>query len=361
MAALLGLGVSHYPPFAGPDEAMAGILRARLRDPGLPATAKDPATWPAAMRAEWGEDEGRAAAAGHRAAMLAGFDRVRAALDAFDPDLVLIWGDDQYENFREDGVPAFSVQAYDDMDVRPWRQAGESSMFAGGRPNWWGEPADHALRVRGHREAALALVEGLLGEGFDVAYAYRPRHHPGLPHAFLNAILYLDHARRGFPWPVLPFALNCYGRQVLSHCGFASPWAERGRAQDPPSPHPWRCFDLGAAVARTLLASPWRVALVASSSWSHAFLVDKHFRLWPDIASDRELHRALVAGDAATWRGWPLARLEEAGQQEVLNWFCLVGAMHALGARLAWSDFVETHVFNSSKVAAVFEPVEPRR
>jgi hypothetical protein len=40
----------------------------------------------------------------------------------------------------------------------------------------------------------------------------------------------------------------------------------------------------------------------------------------------------------------------------MLNWFALVGAMKELGARLRWSQFVETHVFNSNKVFAVFEP-----
>ena len=113
---------------------------------------------------------------------------------------------------------------------------------------------------------------------------------------------------------------------------------------------------MGAAVARVLRDSPWRVAVLASSSWSHAFLVDKTYRLQPDIAADRALYTSLAAGDLATWRDYALAQLEDAGQQEMLNWFALAGAMHALGARLQWSDFVETHVLNSSKVAAVYTP-----
>jgi hypothetical protein len=31
-------------------------------------------------------------------------------------------------------------------------------------------------------------------------------------------------------------------------------------------------MDVGAAIAEVLAASPYRVALVASSSWSHCFL-----------------------------------------------------------------------------------------
>jgi hypothetical protein len=365
MAEVLGVGVSHYPPFSGRDADMAGILRGRLADPDIPASAKDPAGWPPAMQDEWGTDRGVAAAARHRSAMLNGLRRVRHAIDDFKPDVVVIWGDDQYENFREDMVPAFCVHAYEDMTVFPWKQATASAMvgaktedeWGGGKPNVWNEAAGTGFLVRGHRDAAKAIASGLLESDFDVAYAYRPLHHPGLPHAFLNAILYLDNDRAGFPYPVVPFAINCYGRQVISYRGFTSRWSERGRPPDPPSPAPRRCFDLGAAVGRICRASPWRVALVASSSWSHAFLVDKTWRLQPDVDADLALYDAMVAGDYAAWRSRPLDRIEESGQQEMLNWFALMGAMQALGAPLVWSEFVETRVFNSSKVAAVFTPV----
>ncbi len=361
MAEILGLGLSHYPPLSGFDENMAGILRGRLADPDIPAEAKDPANWPAAMRAEWGDDQGRAAAARHREAMLVGCRKVREALDAFQPDFVLIWGDDQYENFKEDLIPAFCVQAYGDMTVYPWRHASASAMFdaktkdpyGGGKPNVWQETADTAMLLRGHPQAARHLAEQLLLNEFDIAYSYQPLHHPGLAHAFLNAVLYLDYDRRGFPYPVVPVQINCYGRAVVSYKGFASPWADRGRPMDPPSPTPRRCMRFGAQIARTLRESPWRVAIVASSSWSHAFLVDKTFRIQPDVASDRRLYEALVAGDYAFWENYTLAQLEDAAQQEVLNWFALVGAMKELGLKLEWSDFVETWVFNSSKVAAI--------
>ena len=53
----------------------------------------------------------------------------------------------------------------------------------------------------------------------------------------------------------------------------------------------------------------------------------------------------------------PLADVVDAGQQEMLNWFCLMGAMSELNGKLTWSQFVETYVFNSDKVAAIYEPV----
>ena len=48
MAEILGLGLSHYPLLAKPDEQMADLLRMTLKDPGIPAHIKDPAQWPPA-------------------------------------------------------------------------------------------------------------------------------------------------------------------------------------------------------------------------------------------------------------------------------------------------------------------------
>lgn len=362
MGAVLGVGISHYPPFSGDDANMSGILRGRLQDPDVPAELKDPANWPAPMREEWSDDQGKRAAGRHREQMLVGLRRVREAIVDFAPDVVLVWGDDQYENFKDDLIPPFCIHAYEDMEVYPWRHASASAMFdsktkdewGGGKPNVWRETADTKIVLRGHREAAKHIASALIERDFDCAYAYKPLHHPGLPHAFLNAVLYLDYDRQGFPYPVVPMSINCYGRLVVSYKGFISRFAERGRPLDPPSPSPRRVFDLGATVARICKESPWRVALVASSSWSHAFLVDKTWRMEPDIAADRLLYDAMIRGDYDVWRSYPLASIEASGQQEVLNWFALVGAMSALGQRTVWTDFVETYVFNSSKVAAIF-------
>ena len=37
--------------------------------------------------------------------MIEAFRKLRKVIDDFNPDAVLIWGDDQYENFQEDLVP----------------------------------------------------------------------------------------------------------------------------------------------------------------------------------------------------------------------------------------------------------------
>lgn len=329
MGAILGLGVTHYPPLAGQDEHMARILKGILQDPDVPAALKRPDAWPEPMRREWSTDEGVAAAGRHRAALVAGFRKVRRALDEFAPDFVVIWGDDQYENFKEDVIPPFCVMAYESIEYRPWSE-----------PRWrkarnaWDEPADTTFVYKGQRPAAKALATGLLEAGFDVSYAYKPLHHP-LGHAFMNTLLFLDYDRQGFPYPVVPFQVNCYGRRVISQYGGATTLANMSQEErlDPPSPAPWRCFDLGRAAARVMAASPWRVALVASSSWSHAFLTPKHHLLYPDVAGDRALYEALRAGDYEAWRRTPLTAMEDSGQHEVLNWMCLAGAMAELGRK----------------------------
>ena len=81
MADFLGLGITHYPLLAVTDDHMADLLRWTLRDPGIPAEEKDPASWPELMRSEWAGDGGTAAAAGHRKELREHLARCRAALD----------------------------------------------------------------------------------------------------------------------------------------------------------------------------------------------------------------------------------------------------------------------------------------
>ena len=164
-----------------------------------------------------------------------------------------------------------------------------------------------------------------------MSYAYKPLHDE-LGHAFLNTVMFLDYDRKGFDHPLVPFQINCYGRKVISQYGGMVGLDEAPRRSS--SIRPRRCP--GAALisvprARVLARSPWRVALIASSSWSHAFLTRKTYFLYPDIPSDRALYEALRTGDYATWRQTPLSAIEESGQQELLNWMCLAGAMAELG------------------------------
>src|SRR5262249_34410187 len=182
----------------------------------VPDAWKKPENWPAPMRQEWGADEGRSAAPGHRAALVKHLKVLRQALDDFKPDFVLMWAADQYENFYEDITPAFCVSAYEYMEVpphRPHQRVASTAPMGQGGPaaNAWGEGADAVIRIPGKRDAAKWLVRELLThEHIDMAYSYKPLHYEGLSHAFLNGVMYLDYERNGWPYPLVAMANNCY-------------------------------------------------------------------------------------------------------------------------------------------------------
>jgi hypothetical protein len=352
MGEILGLGVTHYPGLMAPDDQMAAILERTLASPQVPAEMKSPERWPPAMREEYLANRDLSVTRRHRQRCLDAFRKVRAALDAFAPDFVVVWGDDQYENFRDDGIPPFCVFALDEVESRPFRRR---SFWKPG--NIWNEPDDTVFRSKGHAVAGSYIAAELLRSGFDLSYAYKMRYEHGLPHAFINALLLLDCDRKGFPYPLVPFHVNCYGSSVIAKRGTAAHLDGLNLGQiDPPSPSPRRCFEIGAATARLLKQSPWRVALMASSSWSHAFLSHNNHCLYPNVDADRARFEELRDGTFGLWRNLTTAQVETAGQHEFLNWVCLAGAMSELGHRAEIVDYVETYILNSDKCFAVFQP-----
>ena len=354
MGDILGLGITHYPGLTV-QNSLVGRFNATLKDPGLPEHLRDPQNWNPTMREQWGTDEGLTHSERHRHDMIARFRIARAELDAFQPDVVIIFGDDQYENFKEDIIPPFAILAYDQVEAQPWLN------YTRGK-NWWNEPDDQTFLINGHRKAGKYLATSLLTDGFEVAYAYKPLHCATLGHAFLNSILYLDFDRKGFPYPVVPFSVNSYGRWLVGAQGrplFPSEAESIFADSDelaPPPPQPWRCFQIGGSIARAAAASPWKVAIIASSSWSHSFLTAKNSLLFPDVESDKRYYDALCSGDYDTWRNTTIEEAEDRGHHELLNWFCLVGAMSELDRKPTEAVFMESWISNSNKTFAVFRP-----
>jgi hypothetical protein len=356
MGEILGLGFSHYPgPLVAPEywPRHLGTQVERGRIP--PDLYNDHSRWPAAMQAEWGTDDGQTAARNHHDVLIGGFRRLRKTLDDFKPDLVVMWGDDQYENFRKDCVPPFCVFIQDEAKSEPLIEMEKSAFRT--PTNVWGLPDDTVFRVPSNKKAANDLTRYLLEEGVDVAYSMEMRFKRGLPHSFANAVMYLDYDQKGFGWnyPLIPFHVNCYGNQLMTTS--ASIVGESTGELSPPAPSPKRCFEIGQLTARFFKESPWRVALIASSSWSHGSLTKKHQRLYPDVVADRQRYDDLKNNRFADWASLRTSQLEDAGEHEMLNWVCLAGAMSETGQQVAYSELVETYIFNSTKCFAIFPPV----
>lgn len=348
MGEILGIGLTHQPTLAAKEYRPVALWRA-LGDPLLPPHLKEPAAWPERLREQFGSDRGLSACEAHRKALLEQFAVVRRALDDFKPDVVVMWGDDQFENFQSDIIPAFCVMACEEF-VFP------SPQFKD-QPNAWAESPETRFRVKGHRAAGKFLASALLRDGFDIAYAYE-KHHDDLAIAFSRSILYLDWNRTaGFPYALVPVSVNCYGSRVTVDHGLPQPLDREplsAEVLDPPAPSPQRCFALGAATARAFRNGPYRVALVASSSWSHAFLTEKTYKMLPDLDSDRAMFAALRSGDFSYWTQRSLEDVEASGQHEMLNWYCLAGAMAELGRKPEYAVLLESSVANSNKVMAIF-------
>src|SRR5437016_12227780 len=104
---------------------------------------KDPARWPEPLRKELRNDWGASSAARGREVYRAHFAEARRVIDEFNPDVVIMWGDDQYENFKEDIVPPFAVLAYDDQELQPWENRRTPL-------NPWNVTSTNKMAVRGH-------------------------------------------------------------------------------------------------------------------------------------------------------------------------------------------------------------------
>ena len=159
--------MTHWPGLC-PAKTRPHSLKRALADPSMPERLRQPSGWPERLQREWGADEGSAASEAHRDRVVTEIRKARQVLDDFRPDFVVVWGDDQYENFQEDLVPPFAVLAYDQFEAKPWAHFREA--------NYWSEPEDATFRLPGHRAGGKLLASGLLKQGFDVAYAYRPLH-----------------------------------------------------------------------------------------------------------------------------------------------------------------------------------------
>ena len=72
MAEILGVGLTHSPSLISPDELKQYSLTRALTNDRITAERKNQESWPEALRAEWGDDEGSTAAPVPRGQLVVG-------------------------------------------------------------------------------------------------------------------------------------------------------------------------------------------------------------------------------------------------------------------------------------------------
>ena len=233
-------------------------------------------------------------------------DRLSDILADVAPDIVLVVGDDQHEQFLEDNMPAISIY---------WGETIKNNVLdlPDDAPEFWKRARSMYHETDGVKDYPVAhelgryLIEYLVENEFDVAHSTRLPRERGEGHAFgfVHKRLMRDKVV-----PILPIALNTYF--------------------PPNQPSPARCYKLGRAIRRAI--ESWegeaRVAVVASGGLSH-FTVDEQL--------DHTVLDACRDRDAETLMTIPANKLR-AGNSEIRNWITVAGA--AEGLETAWQDYV---------------------
>lgn len=237
-----------------------------------------------------------------------------------DPDVILVIGDDQHEQFHSDNMPMFCV--YHGNAVQMVRKNPKKSQKPSGSQAWKAArldelqiAADEALEGPRERPADQDLGEHLIAslrdDDFDVAASDELRPEVGLGHAF--KFLY-QHLLPGTEIPIAPVMVNTFF--------------------PPNQPTPGRCYALGQALRRAVEAWPKdkRVAIVASGGLSHTII---------DEDIDQRTMSAIVNNDGAALQALPRERLR-LGTSEILNWIVAAGSMDGMNAH-AVGDYIPAY------------------
>ena len=240
----------------------------------------------------------------------AAMDRVKAEIAAAKLDALVVLGDDQYELFHDQHMPAIGIYYGETIRnaAQPPSPPDDWYKRAQMRRREPGAPVDYP----GHRRLALHLIEGLVAREFDVSAiaGLPPDQHEGHAYSFIH-YRYLKGAAKVVP--MIPVFINTY---------------------NPPNPPtPRRCVRLGAALKELIAAYPEdiRVGLIASGGLSH-------------FITDEELDHAVIAAirgkDMEALASLDPRRLK-AGSSEIRNWIAVASA--AADLDLSWIEYVPVY------------------
>jgi AmmeMemoRadiSam system protein B len=291
---VLGIGTSHSPQLRVPPDRWLLFAEKDEKDPRFDYKALLKKANPA-LQAELTEENFRRKYTACQEAL----SNLRRLFRQVAPDAVIVVGDDQHEQFREDNLPVFAVY-YGNTVEEKHREARRNGSA-------WAETAYSSAQDRTvpcDSELALRVIEQSVSDGFDVSTTNRLRDEIGIGHAFSFVTNYIMAAPE---IPIVPVMINAFF--------------------PPNRPLPARCYALGQTIARAVRG--WRkakrVAVVASGGLSH-FIIDEEI--------DRRVLYAIAQRDPKEIERLPADRLFVLGTGEALNWITAAGALERLHPKL---------------------------
>jgi len=322
MAEILGLGVSHGPIILTPPEDWHKG-RERIHD-RVPNYEK-----PAQLLEELGQDNGLSQDKADHERIVESFKVMHDRLHEWDPDVVMIIGDDQVENFREDNLPPFCLYTGSEVDGYPFQRSA--------RTNLWGSAPETKFTFNCPKVFSQDMRNYLIRDGFDMSSSASLKGWEwGLAHAIINPLVFLDPEGK---FPLLPLFVNCYG--------------EEAGPDYPPRPTPARCYQLGQGIRRFLDTRDERVAVVASSSWSHSFLAHKFQCREIDTETDRKYLEWVRNGEGSKLAQVAPEDLQQSGDHEILNWIIALGVLGDRPAEII--DVRDSNTQLAFRVAAIWD------
>ena len=213
----------------------------------------------------------------------AAFARLREIFEAARPDVVVVFGDDQAEQFELTNHPAFAVYAGGAFEG--YRTVAYDTPLGSRERRLKPRTPAHWVSVPTREDLARDLLVSLMRDGVDAAMMLgMPRPDEGMGHAFMRPVSRITGDR--FDVPVLPVLVNCF---------YA------------PQPTGARCVTVGRTVRRAIEAWPddLNVAVLGSGGlWHTPGAPDAYI----DEDFDREMLRLMASGDvdalAAAFDQW---------------------------------------------------------
>lgn len=332
MAEILGVGTTHVPYLMSAPENL--LLLRRLLCGFAESLSGKPFVDPPEAVAEMGSDPAAVAREHHRLHWDA-FRGLRSYIDEVRPDAILLIGDDQAQAFRPGNLPPYAIYVGADVDSAPFH----GSRFPGDAEyvkETWGVESSHRYRWPCDAPVAIALRDGLIRRGFDIASTndLSSRHwEHGLPHAHANTQLFLrnDDGR----YPIIPLFVNCYGSE-LAIFDAAVRTDPRLAGVYPAAPSSRRLYAMGEAIREILEGLSARVLICPSSTWSHTWLASGHDRMRMDVEGNLEILRWLERGEGARLRDYDSPAIEANGDHELRNWIVAAGVMGSRRLEVTW-------------------------